>query len=148
MMPTTDEPELRFGAGAELVLDDSPRRVRDSRLHGPRLELLLEGVSDRDAAEALRGRWLFAEVDAQQRPEDAEEFYDHQLEGLQVMVDGRAVGLVSGVLHLPGQDLLEVADARQGRVLVPFVAEIVPEVDLAAGTLLVDPPEGMFDDAG
>jgi 16S rRNA processing protein RimM len=147
-MPTTDEPGSRFHAGAELLLDDSPCRVVDSRLRGPRVDLLLEGVSDREEAEGLRGRWLFADLGAAQRPADAEEFYDHQLEGLQVTVGDRAVGVVTGVLHLPGQDVLEVTGTLPGPVLVPFVADIVREVDLAAGTLVVDPPDGMFDDAG
>lgn len=144
--PTTDEPELRFRRGTELLIGDRPCTVADVRLEGGRPALLIDGVSDRDRAEDLRGQWLYALVDAAEPPRDPDEYYDHQLEGLRVMVDGREAGTVTGVLHLPGQDVLEVRVAA-GTVLVPFVSQIVPVVDLASGTVVVEPVEGLFDDA-
>lgn len=145
--PTTDEPELRFHPGSALLIGDRPCTVADARLEGGRPALLLDGVSDRDRAEELRGQWLYALVDTAQSPRDPDEYYDHQLEGLRVMVDGRETGTVAGILHLPGQDVLEVRDAAGRTVLVPFVAQIVPDVDLASGRVVVEPVEGLFDDA-
>lgn len=144
---TTDEPGLRFRPGSPLLVGDRPCTVADARLEGGRPALLLEGVSDREQAEALRGEWLYAIVDTAHGPRDPDEYYDHQLEGLHVMVDGRKNGTVAGVLHLPGQDVLEVRDAAGRTVLVPFVSQIVPVVDLASGVVVVEPLEGLFDDA-
>lgn len=82
-------------------------------------------------------------------PDDPDEFHDHQLTGLTVLtVSGELVGTVSDVLHY-GQALLSVAPAtgtaHSAEVLVPFVAAIVVEVDLAAGKLVIDPPPGLLD---
>ncbi|MCB0901233.1 MAG: PRC-barrel domain-containing protein, partial [Actinobacteria bacterium] len=76
--------------------------------------------------------------------EDPDEFYDHQLEGLRVLVAGEDRGSVAEVLHLPGNDVLAV-DTPRGQVLIPFVADVVPVVDLAAGRVEVVEMEGLFD---
>ncbi len=141
--PTTDEPQRRFAVGATILVGEAPRTVRDARL-SPRVALLLDGCEDRAAAEALRGQWLYVEAD-QAPPEAPDEYYDHQLEGLAVVVAATRVGRIAEVLHLPGQDVLAV-DLDSGRqVLVPFVSQMVPEVDLAAGQVVVAPVEGLFD---
>ncbi|MDP9392984.1 MAG: ribosome maturation factor RimM [Actinomycetota bacterium] len=146
----TDDPERRFATGARLRTepDRGPLVVADARVHSGRLLVTFEGVRDRTAAEALRGTVLVVDVDPDETPEDPEEFYDHQLVGLRAVTrDGDAVGEVVDVLHLPAQDVLVVA--RDGReVLVPFVAAIVPDVDLAAKHVVLDPPEGLLDDDG
>lgn len=140
--PTTDEPERRFAVGS-VVLADREREIVEVRF-GPRLSVLFDGCQSREDAEALRGLWLQCEVDGE--PEDPDEFYDHQLEGLAVLVAGHRIGVVREVLHLPGQDLLDVeVEGRQ--VLVPFVEQIVPVVDLVAGTIEVNDLEGLFGDA-
>ncbi len=72
-------------------------------------------------------------------------WYDHQLVGLTVLRDGVEVGTVSLVDHFPAQDLLHV-DTPSGTVLVPFVQAIVPSVDVEAGTLVVTPPLGLFEE--
>jgi 16S rRNA processing protein RimM len=61
-----------------------------------------------------------------------------------VLRDGIRVGTVSRIDHLPAQDLLTVKTA-DGEVFVPFVKEIVPGVDIKAGTLTVTPPPGLFE---
>ena len=68
-----------------------------------------------------------------------------QLVGLTVMRDGTPVGTVSRVDHFPAQDLLVVATDK-GEVMVPFVSAIVPAVDIAAKTVTVTPPGGLFED--
>src|SRR5262249_21793745 len=82
-------------------------------------------------------------------PQDPDEFHDHQLTGLTVVtVAGELVGTVSDVLHY-GQDLLSVTPPagtqRQAEMLVPFVAAIAVQVDLAAGKVALDPPPGLLD---
>jgi 16S rRNA processing protein RimM len=77
--------------------------------------------------------------------EDPDEFRDHELIGLSVRtVAGEPVGVVSDVLH-HGQDLLVIQAEGTEERLVPFVAALVPEVDVAGGVLVIDPPPGLLD---
>ena len=62
-----------------------------------------------------------------------------------VTVDGTAVGRIAEISHLPYQDLLIVRRPDGGEVMIPFVAEIVPEIDLDAQRAVVDPPPGLLD---
>lgn len=146
----TDEPELRLGPGAVLATEPAeagPLTIATGRVHSGRLLLRFEGVTDRSAAEALRDTLLIAEVDPEERPEDPEEFYDHQLDDLEVVTtDGTPVGRITEVAHLPGQDLLVVARPGGGEALIPFVTEIVPEVDLERQRVVLDPPPGLLDE--
>jgi 16S rRNA processing protein RimM len=146
----TDEPELRLGPGAVLSTDPpaaGPLTIATGRVHSGRLLLRFEGVEDRTAAEALRNTLLIAEVDPEERPEDPEEFYDHQLIDLDVVTaDGTPVGRITEISHLPYQDLLVVARPDGTEVLIPFVSEIVPEVDLDEQRAVVVPPPGLLDE--
>jgi 16S rRNA processing protein RimM len=146
----TDEPELRLAPGAVLATDPptaGPLTIERGRVHSGRLLLRFDGVRDRGAAEALRNTLLIAEVDPDERPEDPEEFYDHQLIDLEVITrDGVSVGRVEEVAHPPGQDLLVIKRESGSEALIPFVNEIVPEVDLASGRITVDPPPGLLDE--
>lgn len=144
----TDEPERRFAVGTTLYTqDNTPLVVADARDHSGRLLLRIRGVDDRTAAEALRGTLLEAEIDPDDLPEDEDEYYDRQLVGLVALrPDGTTLGTVSEVVHLPGHDLLAVTTADRGEVLVPFVHEIVTEVDLLEHRVVIDPPGGLFED--
>lgn len=146
----TDDPDIRFAPGTALRgrVKTGPERtytVDSARPHGARLLVRLDGVADRNAADALRGT-LFL-VDSKDLPpiEDPDEFYDHQLEGLQVVTTtGDAVGTVAEVLHTAAGELLSIR-AEGGEVLVPFVSAIVTSVSLAEGTIEIDPPEGLLE---
>jgi 16S rRNA processing protein RimM len=151
----TDEPDLRFTVGATVDVDPSPDgdnpsgqlRIARVRWHSGQLLVAFAGVSDRTAAGELTGSWL--SVDSSQLPAigDPDEFRDHELVGLSVRtVTGQDVGVVTGVLH-PGQDLLVVRRPEGGESLVPFVKALVPEVDLGAGVVVIDPPPGLLDPA-
>jgi 16S rRNA processing protein RimM len=150
----TDDPEGRLGPGMTVQTDPvsaGPLTITSGRVHSGRLLLTFAGIADRSAAESLRGVLLVADVDPDELPEDPDEFYDHQLVGLAVhTLAGVHVGEIDEVLHLPGQDVLAVrrapdADAHTD-VLVPFVAELVPTVDIAGGRVVIDPPPGLLDD--
>ena len=148
----TDEPEKRLAPGAVLQTTPTaagPLTVDDIRAHSGRVLARFAGVDDRGAAEALRGVLLETDIDPADRPDDPEEFYDHQLVGLAVVdPSGNALGTVAELVHLPGQDLLTVTRVDGGETFVPFVAALVPVVDLAEGLVVVDPPGGLFDDQG
>lgn len=145
----TDAPEVRFAAGAVLRTEPAgagPLTVQHLHWHSGRLLLSFAGVHDRTAAEALRDVRLVVSVAADEGTGDDEEFYDHQLIGLRVLaLDGTALGTVADVLHLPSQDVLAIGRANGGEALIPFVAEIVPEVDVAAGFVRVNPPPGLLE---
>ena len=146
----TDDPEERFAPGTVLHTDPAERgpvTVEAARDHSGRLVLQLQGVADRTAAEALRDTLLLVDVSTLAPLEDEDEFHDWQLRGLAAaLVDGTRVGEVTDVLHLPHGDVLVVDRAAAGEVLVPFVRAIVPEVDVAGGRVVLDPPPGLLDD--
>jgi 16S rRNA processing protein RimM len=143
----TDDPETRYAAGS--VVRTDPDRgaltVAAARPHHGRLLVAFEGVADRNAAEALRGTLLVVDAATAGGTGDGE-WWDHDLVGLAATTtDGRALGTVADVVHVPGAPLLSIKDAEGRELLVPFVAAIVPEVDIAAGRLVVDPPPGLLD---
>ena len=98
----------------------------------------------------VSGSWLSVDSSQLPDPSDPDEFRDHELIGLNVRTaGGEPVGVVTDVLHY-GQDLLVVRRAEggaDGECLVPFVKAIVPEVDRAAGFIVIDPPPGLLDPA-
>ncbi|WP_052852050.1 ribosome maturation factor RimM [Streptomyces avicenniae] len=146
----TDEPELRLAPGSVLATEPGtagPLTIESGRVHSGRLLLRFAGVTDRTGAEALRNILLLADVDPDELPDDPEEFYDHQLVGLDVVTTaGEPVGAVREVAHLPSQDLLIVVRPGGGEVMIPFVTEIVPEVDVRERRVVVAPPPGLLED--
>jgi 16S rRNA processing protein RimM len=147
----TDDPDLRFAAGSVLATEPAasgPLTVSTVHWHSGRLLVSFAGVDDRDQAEELRGVLLVVESGELADPADADYFRDYQLVGLTVQTTaGEQVGKVADVLH-HGQDLLVIRGdgPRSGaEILVPFVTALVPEVDVAGGRLVIDPPPGLLD---
>jgi len=165
----TDDPDIRLAVGSALATDPEavgPLAITSVRWHSGRLLVKFDGVADRTQADELRGTWLTLDSAEVGPPQDPDEFHDHELIGLTVVTtSGEPVGVVSDVRH-HGQDLLVIAPAgaAQGQqaqpvppgrpgaraqrgdgLLVPFVAAIVPEIDVAAGRLVIDPPPGLLD---
>ncbi len=103
----------------------------------------LGGIETREAAEALRGTRLCApRAVLPSLPDD--EFYHADLVGLEVVdTGGTRLGRVAAVLNHGAGDLLEVQRAGGASVLLPFTRAVVPTVDLAAGRIVADPPEGL-----
>ncbi|MFE9690461.1 ribosome maturation factor RimM [Micromonospora sp. NPDC005806] len=156
----TDEPEARFAPG--MVLRTEPGAVappepgayrvpaeltvESARWHQGRLLIVFEGVLDRDVAEALRGTLVGVDSADVTPPADPEEFHDHQLVGLAVVTPaGERLGEVARIDHAPASDLLVLRRPEGRTALIPFVKAIVPEVDLAGGRVVVDPPGGLLD---
>jgi 16S rRNA processing protein RimM len=155
----TDEPDRRFTAGARLQVQaprtgapvPDPVTVTGARWHQGRLLVSLAEVRDRDSAEAMRDCLLLVDIDPSVRPDHPEEYYDHQLVGLAVQAcpdEAGAtvtVGAVTEVLHSGAQDVLVVRRDDGREVMVPFVAALVPEVDVASGRVLVADRPGLLD---
>lgn len=105
----------------------------------------IKGVGDRAQAEALKGLELHIPRSALPEPGE-DEFYRSDLVGLQaVSTSGEVLGTVGAVEDFGAGDVLEVVGGAYEGLVVPFTAEVVPEVDLAAGTLTVDPPDGLLE---
>ncbi|MEE8333408.1 MAG: ribosome maturation factor RimM [Alphaproteobacteria bacterium] len=108
----------------------------------------IDGIDDRDAAEALRGLRLFVPR-AALPPADDDEFYCEDLVGLSAeTVDGQALGHVLSVQDFGAGDVLELGEARARTFFAPFNRDVVPLVDLAAGRVVIDPPAGLLDEDG
>jgi 16S rRNA processing protein RimM len=150
----TDDPDRRFTPGAVFTLqvpDDSPWSGKtialdELRWYNSHPVAFFAGITDRTGAETLARAILWVEQDTDEDTGEDDAWYDHQLVGLKVLRDGVEVGTVARVDHLPAQDLLAVDTPDRGEVLVPFVAAIVPAVDLDACTVTVTPPTGLFED--
>jgi 16S rRNA processing protein RimM len=99
----------------------------------------IEGVGERDAAEALKGLKLYV-ARSLLPPPGEEEFYYSDLVGLSAaLADGTPMGKVKGVLDFGGGDIIEIVGPK-GTLLLPFTKASVPVVDIAGGRLVVDPP--------
>jgi len=146
--PMTDEPDHRYADGTVLMTSDNTTlTVATSKWHSGRFVVHFAGVDDRNSAEALRGQTLTIEVDPAELPEDPDEYYDHQLVGLNVALeDGSVIGVIGEVIHLPSQDLLSVKREGDAEVLIPFVMEFVPEIDLDTKTVTITPPPGLLNE--
>jgi 16S rRNA processing protein RimM len=147
----TDEPDERFAVGAELFTDPEergPLTVASGRVHNGILLLGFEGYEDRNASEVLRNTMLLADVDIEAAGEDEDEFHDQLLIGAAVVTtEGENVGEITEVVHLSAQDLLAVRTEEGREILIPFVHQIVPTVDIANRRVVIDPPAGLLEES-
>lgn len=147
----TDNPERRFVPGAVFTLqvpEASPWHgkdvtVREYRVMNGNPVVFFDDVEDREGAESLVKAILWIDHDEDEVEDDA--WFDHQLVGLDVVRDDAVIGRVARVEHFPAQDLL-IVKAGENEVMVPFVAAIVPTVDVANGRVIVTPPPGLFEE--
>lgn len=143
VMRISDDPR-RFEPGASLTHEDGRvLTVAGSRVHRDRFLVRFEGISSREDAEQLRGA-LYVDTSETRDLADGE-YWEADLIGCAVVLaDGTEVGEVSDIVTRPVQDLLAVT-TPQGERLVPFVDEIVTEVDPRARRVVIDPPAGLLD---
>lgn len=143
----TDAPDERLAVDTVLRTDPrdaGPLTVAATRVQQGRWYVRFAEVTDRTAAEALRGVELVVDSGEQDDDED-DAWYPHELVGLRAEhVDGRVVGEVVGLEHQPAHDLLVVREPDGQRSWVPFVRAIVPLVDVPGGRVVLDPPGGLL----
>jgi 16S rRNA processing protein RimM len=103
----------------------------------------LRGIDDRNAAEGLRNLRLYIPRTRLPETEDSETFYHADLIGLAVVdAQGASIGTVTAVHNFGAGDLIEVQPLGGGpTALLPFTETVVPMVDIAAGRVVVDPPQ-------
>jgi 16S rRNA processing protein RimM len=153
-MSFTDDPEDRFAPDSELqTRDGQVFTVERSRQFKARWIVKFEGVDDRNASEALNGTVLYIDPDDYEAADDDldndsdadDGYYFTDLVGLTaILEDGTVAGTVTEAYDRPGQSLLEITEPKGSVSLVPFVEEIVPDVDLEAGTVTLSPPDGLL----
>lgn len=147
----TDAPELRFVPGATFHLqvpEDSPwfaktLTLRELRWFNQQPVGFFAEIPDRTTAESIARAILWIDEHVVNAGQEDNAWYDQDLVGLDVVVDGTVIGEVAEVQHFPAQDLLAVR-TPSGTVLVPFVEAIVPDVDIPGGRVTLTPPEGLF----
>lgn len=143
----TDAPEDRFVPGTEFVVEPTsagPLTVNSARWNKDILLLGFDGIETRNDAETLRGAKLFIETEELDEDDD-EGWYEHELVGLEARVGSRVVGKVAALNTMPVQDLLLVKTPEGEEILIPFVEQIVPEVNVEEGFILLTPPDGLFE---
>jgi 16S rRNA processing protein RimM len=149
--PLTDHPESTFAPGVVLLPGDDapdvdlpPLLVEQSRPFQESWLVIFDGIETRTEAETLRGRYLYRPAD-EVEPLAEGEVFQHDLVGLEVVtVGGEHVGSVVEIFEMRPADLLEVR-AGDRTVMIPFLRDVVVEVDVAGGRLVVDPPDGLLD---
>jgi 16S rRNA processing protein RimM len=144
----TDAPGDRFVPGTQFIVEPAsagPLTVFSARWNKDILLLAFDEIETRNEAETLRGAKLFIETEEIGADDDDEGWYEHELVGLDVRVGANVVGRVSGLHTLPVQDLLVVTTNDGKEVLIPFVEQIVPEVNVGEKYVLVTPPPGLFE---
>jgi 16S rRNA processing protein RimM len=133
--------------GTEFVVEPAsagPLTVNSARWNKDILLLGFDEIETRNEAEALRGAKLFIETEELDEDDD-EGWYEHELVGLEARIGSRVVGKVTALNTMPVQDLLMVTTPDGGEVLIPFVEQIVPEVNIEEGFILLTPPDGLFE---
>ncbi len=154
----TDEPDYRFEPGSLLYTRDGEQEfeVAHSRTFKNRWIIHFEGVDDRDAAEALNGTVLYGEADDPEDMLEEDAWYPKDLLGLEArfaegnmlgapagQTVGKVVDVIEGAQYLLKIRLAKPVDGDTS-TLVPFVDQLVPDIDLENGYLTLDPPGGLI----
>lgn len=170
----TDSPEERFAPGSQLTVAlarktfssstlPSELTVTTARVHSGRMLVRFAEVNNRDTADTLRGAHLVVDSDDLAPLDADDEFYDHELIGLNVLLQPRDeagqpisdstdladIGTVTEIMHTPAGEILAIATTDavviEGKeLLVPFIEQFVPHIDIEAGTVTVCPPAGLI----
>ncbi len=142
----TDYPE-HIAAVKTLYLGESyqPYALLGVRFHQGAMLLTLQGCTTRDAAAALQGALVnIALADAV--PLDKDEYYHFQVIGMQVETDsGEALGQIVDVFTVPGANDVFVVHGVRGEILLPVIADVVLNLDIEAGRVLVHLLPGLLD---
>lgn len=145
VIPHTDDPE-RFTWLEKVYLDEALTRataVEQARLHKDFVLLKLAGYDDRDAAEGLRGHWLYiSEADALPLAED--EYYLYELEGMAVVtVDGRSLGVLVEVIETRANNVF-VVKGPLGELLIPDIEDVIQTIDFEENRMTIIPMQGLL----
>lgn len=144
VQPFTGSVEV-FELSPALVVGHRLYVTRGSRIHKGAVLLSLEGVDTPERARELAG--CLVKTEEQNLPaKEEDEYYWHELVGLTVLaLDGRELGKITGLIETGANDVLEI-HGEYGEILLPYTDEVIVEVDLDKGSVLVDPLDGLVPD--
>ncbi|HEX6293254.1 MAG TPA: ribosome maturation factor RimM [Herpetosiphonaceae bacterium] len=143
----TNRPEhLRRISVVFIGEDLTPYKLRRAAEHKASVMIInLSGIDTREAAEALRGQEVYIRQ-ADALPLDEDEYYLHDLPGLRVeTVDGAVVGTVKEVIETGANEVLVVTRPEGGEALIPMIKDVVKQLNVAAGLVVIDPLPGMLE---
>lgn len=160
----TDDPDYRFAPGAVLYTKDGSEEyvVEHSRTFKNRWIIKFEGIDNRDASEAANGTVLYGEADDPEEMLEADEWYPKDLIGLEArLAEGNGLGLEAGRVIGKVVDVMDVAqwllkirlaepvrgedgEVLENSALIPFVEELVPDINLEEGYLTINPSGGLI----
>lgn len=141
----TDFPE-RFTRLGTVYLGDPPAPIRleRARPHKGRMIVKVAGCDDRQAAESLRGQHLYV-PSSEAMPLGEDEYYVWQIEGLEVWTtEGKFLGTITEVLFTGSNEVYIAQDDTGREVLIPAIADVVQEVDVEGGRLILQLMEGLI----
>jgi 16S rRNA processing protein RimM len=126
--------------------DYTPHALQKAAIHkGAEMIVTLGGVTTREAAEALRGQEVFMR-DSDALPLESDEYFLHDLPGLRVRTaDGAEIGTVREVLDNPANEVLVVKRVEGGDVLIPMIKDVVQQLDIAGGEIVINPLPGLLE---
>ena len=135
----------RFSKLGSVWLEDDEYGIEGVRFHKNMVILKLSGVSDRNAAEALRNKFVYMEEDdLEELPEG--EYYVKDLIGLRAVdTNGREIGVVTDILQNTPQDVYEIEKKDGKKALIPGVPDFLKKIDTENGVIMFDPAEGLLD---
>ncbi len=141
----TEFPE-RFAKLTKVHLDESPFEIESHRFHKRMVILKLKGVDSIDEAEKLRGKLVEVPL-SEAVPLTDEHYYHYQIVGLDVWTkDGKFIGKVEDILTSPANDVYLVREsASKKEVLIPAIEDVVLEIDLQRGRIVIEPVPGLLD---
>jgi len=147
----TDYPE-RFAPDVQLLMDANLTKItiESVRPHKGHLLIRFQGVYNRDDADELRGRWLFVDEDElAELDEDA--YWVHDIIGLTVQsAEDRQLGEITDVLFTGANEVYVIKPApgvNKGKdILLPALTSVIQEIDLDAGVMLVNLPDGLMEE--
>lgn len=135
-------PNLR--QGKRVTVAGKVRRVRAMRQDRGEWLVILEGITNREQVDELRGE-LLQIPDAQVRRNDDESYFLHELIGLRMLTkDGEELGIVREVLQ-PGANDVYVVTGPRGELLIPAIADVIDEIDIPGGRIVITPLPGLLD---
>ncbi len=145
----TQDPDAIIGFG-ELTSEDGTKKFRVASLRPANGHFVakLRDVNDRNASELLTNIELYVTRDKLPTIEADGEFYHADLIGLRVEDKaGKNYGVVIAVRNYGASDLIEVAEPpKKSGTLIPFIDQFVPEVDVEAGRVVIEPAPGLFEE--
>jgi 16S rRNA processing protein RimM len=146
VIPLVDKRE-RLAPGRSVTVAGQRRTIESSRWQKGLAHLKLSGIDDRAAALALRGQ-LLTVPESELEPLGEGEYYRFQLVGLAVRsTAGASLGRVTDVLSTGANDVY-VVQGERGEILVPATDDIVKEIDLERGRIVIEEVPGLTPDAG